>query len=57
MPSLLLFNLLGLREFFYTDLIEQKPVLFSGFIRNDTTCSLLAMRFTLWVKKTDLMIL
>lgn len=39
--SLLLFSLLDFRELFYRDLIQQEPVSFTGFIRNETRLFLL----------------
>ena len=38
---LLLFNLLGFRELFYSDLIQQKPGLFTVLVRSDFAFSLL----------------
>lgn len=39
--SLLLFSLSDFRELFYRDLIQQEPVSFTGFIRNETHSLLL----------------
>lgn len=39
--SLLLFSLSDFRELFYRDLIQQEPVSFTGFIRNETHLRLL----------------